>query len=445
MTIYEDEIDLRPYIDAVLKQWWKIGLLAFALAVFVLVFSILQKDSYQATATILVPNSQLKLSLSDQFPTIDAGDARSRMDAYLTIAKSDAIAQQTFQAVEGSLPEGYTVKNLHQNVEISNTGDAILIKATAPSAQLSADIANEWGNQTIQAINLAYSGEKPLEEIQLQIASAESKYQENQIALESFIEQNLVTEVQTEYDLAVAALNAAISDQTWQNNYLFQKKQAFTQLLHQANFFIKQVESGNSSNAGNVGDALAVMLARAASAHPSLDEASGNMIFQIPDPTLLVDTSSNYQKDIETIIQLSEDEYQAIIDEIDSQVFESNQDIADPYLRLTSEIQLLKAQLENLTARERELSSDRDLAWETYQALLQKETEIKTTAQTNPVVTFASSAIPPEDPESNQTIMKTLIAGVLGGMIGVLWVVIRMWWRTSQVAEPSNDNLPPEN
>ena len=77
MTIYEDEIDLRPYINAIVKNWWKIGLLAFALALFVFIFTRLQAYSYQATATILVPHSQLKLSLTNQFPTIDVGDEQA--------------------------------------------------------------------------------------------------------------------------------------------------------------------------------------------------------------------------------------------------------------------------------------------------------------------------------------------------------------------------------
>jgi uncharacterized protein involved in exopolysaccharide biosynthesis len=102
---------------------------------------------------------------------------------------------------------------------------------------------------------------------------------------------------------------------------------------------------------------------------------------------------------------------------------------------------MLKAQLENYTAQERELTSDRDLAWDTYQVLLQKETEIKTTAHTNDVVTFASEAIPPREPEAKQTLMKTAIAGIVGGMLGVLWVVVRMWWQSTQITDDNNPEL----
>ena len=106
---------------------------------------------------------------------------------------------------------------------------------------------------------------------------------------------------------------------------------------------------------------------------------------------------------------------------------------------------MLKAQQENLTALERELTSDRNLAWDTYQTLLQKETEIKTTAQTNAVVTFASPAIPPEEPEARQTLMKTAMAGILGGMIGILWVVIRMWWQSNPNSDTENSAISHES
>ena len=111
MTIYDDEIDLRPYINALIENWVKVVLLAVVFAALTLGFTLLQPRSYQATATLLIPHSQLQLSLADQFPTVvDNRDARSRMDAYLTIANSGAIAQQVYQHLEDS----YNHKQQHQ-------------------------------------------------------------------------------------------------------------------------------------------------------------------------------------------------------------------------------------------------------------------------------------------------------------------------------------------
>jgi uncharacterized protein involved in exopolysaccharide biosynthesis len=444
MTIYEDEIDLRPYINILIKNWWKIGIFAVLLASLVFVFTILQPPSYQATATMLLPRSQLQLSLADQFPTVvDAGDSRSRMEAYLTIAQSDAIAQQVYQAFEDVFPEGYTITSLRNNVEISNTGDAILIAVTAPTAQLAADVANEWANNTVQAINLAYSGEQPLEEIQLQIAAADEKYLKTQQELETFIETNPITEIQTMLEIAETALQSYKTDQTWQIDYLYQQRQHYTQLSDLANFIKNQVENGNASTAGDVGDALAIMNARAGNFStytPSLAYVPSDFSIQITDPVALLDTSSNYTRDMEALIQLSEEASQQIDQEISATTESASPSVDET---LTTEIQTLKAQLESLTARERELTSERDFAWDTYQVLLQKETEIKTTAQTSAVVTFASPAIPPSEPESNQTLMKTALAGIMGAMIGALWFIARLWWQSSQLLE-EDDSITPQ-
>jgi uncharacterized protein involved in exopolysaccharide biosynthesis len=460
MTIYEDEIDLRPYIEAILNSWWKILILALVFAIIVFGITLLQPRSYQATATILVPRSQLQLSLADQFRTIvDAGDTRSRRDAYLTIAQSDAIAVQTYQALEDQIPEEATVADLQASVEITNEGDAILIAATAPTPQLAADIANEWAKQTVQAINLAYSGQQPLEEIQSQIISASTNYQDAQTELEEFIATNSITELETAIQLAEAGLDSYLQDKAWQANYRYQQRQQLLGFYDQTSLVKNQVENGNASNAGNFGDALAVMNTRIFPAYnvigiDNIVEGSGYKFsnisdgigIQLTDATVLLDTSSNYVQDIDSTLEITEQAIQGIEQDLEDLATSSYLGSENAYTSLASEIQALEAQLENLTARERELTSERDLAWETYETLLQKETEIKTTSQTNAEVTFASPAIPPEEPESRQTLMKTAIAGILGGIIGILWVIIRMWWQSNQVPESTdNHSITPEN
>jgi capsular polysaccharide biosynthesis protein len=433
MTIYDDEIDLRPYINAILQNWWKIGLLAIAFSVFVFIFTRLGAPSYQATATILVPRSQSQLSIAEQFPTIvDSGDSKSRMNAYLVIAQSAAIAKQTYQALADTFPEESVGKNLNINVEITNNGDAILITATAPSAQLAADIANEWANQTVQAINLAYSGEQPLEEIQLQITAAATKYQNSQTELETLIQSSSVVELQSALRLAETTLSSYITDQTWQLDHQYQRKHQLTQISDQANILKAQIEDGNASNAGDAGDALAVMNARANSFPPN---TTSNFNLEITDITALVDTSSNYVGDINDIIARADDENERITQELELLLTVPFDEIDPTYASLASEIQALKAQLENLTARARELTSERDLAWDTYQTLLQKETEIITNAQTNAVLTFASPAISPQEAMPKQSLMKTAIAGIIGGMIGVLWVIVGLWWQSNQLSD----------
>jgi uncharacterized protein involved in exopolysaccharide biosynthesis len=98
-------------------------------------------------------------------------------------------------------------------------------------------------------------------------------------------------------------------------------------------------------------------------------------------------------------------------------------------------IRNLTQQLESEQARQRELTNDRDLAWKAYQTLLQKETEIKSAPQTSNEVIMAGLAIPPERPVSRGTLRNTLVGGVLGVLLGVIWILGVEWWRLAGITQ----------
>jgi uncharacterized protein involved in exopolysaccharide biosynthesis len=102
-------------------------------------------------------------------------------------------------------------------------------------------------------------------------------------------------------------------------------------------------------------------------------------------------------------------------------------------------LQLLERRLENETAHERVLLSERDLAWEAYQALLEKETELISASQVNNEVTLAGAAIAPQQPTSRGIVRNTFIAGAVGFFLAVLGVIAVEWWRMS---DTKNETQP---
>jgi uncharacterized protein involved in exopolysaccharide biosynthesis len=87
---------------------------------------------------------------------------------------------------------------------------------------------------------------------------------------------------------------------------------------------------------------------------------------------------------------------------------------------LQQEILQLQEQLEREQAREQELTSARDLAWETYQTLARKEAEVQVATQvTDTEVRFAVPAVEPKEPVAPKKKLNIAIAGVLGLMAGV--------------------------
>jgi uncharacterized protein involved in exopolysaccharide biosynthesis len=453
MTVYEDEIDLRPYILALIHNWWRIALVVLILASLALAFSLLQAREYVATATILLTRSQAFLRLAEQFPTIQENiyDSSSRMNALLTIAQSDGVSMATLNSVDDLLPaDERELEAIKDRVEITNKGDSILVSANAKTPELAAEIANTWANQAVLAINQAYSGDQPLTEIQSQLASANQDYQDAQRALEAFIHNSQIVLLGKNIDEANNLLSEAVNDRAWQISYYYSRKQSMQDLKVKAEALKQQLGSGNRSSAGSFGDAIAILnmhsnafgigetsTARALWLGQTSDKVipdnTARMTFdlQLTELSSLNDTPASYAEDLDRIIQQADAE----ISKAEQALNSLNQNLfrgegSDVIEATAAQIQELQTQLENEQARQRELTSNRDLAWEAYQALVQKMTEIKNSSQTSNQVTLASLALPPQKPAPRGTIRNTFVAGVLGGLLGIFWLFTSMWWKS---------------
>ncbi len=89
----------------------------------------------------------------------------------------------------------------------------------------------------------------------------------------------------------------------------------------------------------------------------------------------------------------------------------------------------LSSLMSDLTAREKELTEARDLAWQSYSALSTKGTEISVAAQTiGSEVVFASMATPPIDKKIRSSI-NVAIAGATGLLIGLISAYAYEFWQ----------------
>ena len=233
---HEDEIDLRPYISALLKHKWLILILGASFAIVGLIFSLLSTKTYTALATLLFTRNRATLSLAQEFPTVNEPvDFRSRMEALLEIANSDALAQRTIQVMGDQLPATlHNVDTLSQAVKASAKGDSLLVEATFQDPDTAAAIANTWAQELATTINIAYSGEQPLSDIQDKLISAQSDYESAQADLEDFIRQNPRTALEQQIKEAQELLDLAGNDRSVQLAYYYIRKHAMEQLLANA-------------------------------------------------------------------------------------------------------------------------------------------------------------------------------------------------------------------
>lgn len=459
MTVYDDEIDLRPYILTLIRHWWQIGLFAVILSASAYLYTTRQPRVYQATATMLLTRTRSNLSLAAQFPTVtEPVDTSSRMAALLSLTQSDALGMETLKAMEDMIPEEYrSLDSIKNMVEASNKGDTILVTVTAVDPALAAEIANTWARQAVQDINLAYSGEQPLIEIQDQMETARQDYQTAQADLETFIQNNRISILQKQLDEAETLLSSLTEERSWKISYYTNRKQSMENLVVQAEALKKQIQEGIKSNSGGLGDALAVLRVRATalgisdvniqSPGDASQTSGGNqsltLNLQVNDVNTLLDDSGNYALDLDTVIQLAKEEQAKAQDSLDELTQQILQESPDPAIQSSAaELQNIATELENQNARQKELTSQRDLAWQAYQAMAQKVTEIKNTAQTDNQIALASQAITPQKPTSSSRMRNTMAAGAIGLILGCLFFLGWQWWRSANFSTMTDDPNP---
>jgi len=153
----EDEIDLREYLNVLLKRWRIIVLFTIIIAAVALVYSIRQKPVYEANATVLLRSGSSGSSLS-QYAGI-AGmlginvNSGGNLADLSELLKSKAVAEKVLEnlnldkRIKGWDDPQIKKQNLVSSVKgmirpPKITGNMLEIKAEADDPQLAADVAN---------------------------------------------------------------------------------------------------------------------------------------------------------------------------------------------------------------------------------------------------------------------------------------------------------------
>lgn len=472
MTIYESEIDLRPYIITIARNWWKVLIFVLVAVAIVLWIALSQPYEYEATASILLTRSRASLALAREFPTLNEPiDSASRMNAFLSIAKSDALAYHALSLLGDEVPpEERDLDEFKEKVTISNTGDLILVKARSLNPVLSKKIADTWAEQAVLFINQAYSGDQLPSQIQTQLESARVDYEASQAALESFLKSSQLNVLQKRLLESQTLYDSLSNSRAWEIAFYTQRVQDLDQLISKGEALRQQLDRTEASQAAEVGDALAVITARAtafnitlspvtlpqipseeekgASApviinNASRDQQGLSINLNAGELSELTGVAANYRNDLDTLIQLARVEKSKAeqrLQELSNEVINRSGD--DAIQRVAAEIQVLNAQLENELARQKELTSNRDLAWKAYQVLAEKDTELRNATETNNQVNLATHAVPPEKPLSRGILMKSIIGVLAGSFIGILFVLMTHWWQSSAVQSRAESRSP---
>lgn len=491
MAVEDEEIDLRPYLLTLIRHWWIILLVAILAGVAGLALALRQAKTYESTTTLLLIRNKASLSLAQQYPTVNEPlDINSRLTAFTSILTSDGVVQETIDELGSKLPPAYTKLEAFRALgELSYRGDLMMLTVTTKDSKLSAEVANTWAQHAVNTINLAYSGEQPASAIQAQLKEAQQTYAGAQKNLEAFVKDNQIQILGSQIQEAQTLFDNLSSERAWQIEYYTQRKQVMDQVVVQAQALKQQLQAGSTSKVAAVGDAIAVLKARAsgfevnpgsailavgsnpaaaasaspianapatggtpagsaaasssaAAPAPSGPAAAGNATtgapagltvnVQLSDLSALTGSPSDYAKDLDQVIQLAQAEKDKADKTLQTLAQEVIQNPQQTLLDQTAaQIGARAAQLEAEQARLRDLTSQRDVAWQAYQAMAQKQTEIQSTAASNAQVNLSSLATPTENPATKSAVKSAAIFAAAGLVLAVLFFIVFEFWRSS--------------
>lgn len=405
--MYEDEIDLRVYVRALLKNWhWIVGAAALC-ALAALAVTMLQTPTYEATALVAMTKPQYVLQFDARFETVEQVQPYK---AYPALARSDDVMRALLEALP-RLAEGEieTVHDLREKLEADNSEDPSVLKLTASSAdpEEAALIVNAWADVFAAHANAIYSRSAEQAEFfadQLERAQAELDAAERAL---------VVFEAGNQIGLLRNRLSSLLTEQT---DYLGeQRKVAY--LTQDVTSLRAQLAAQSGGYTTTLADQLTALLLQVKAFNA---QAETPIQLQLDNPAVLSTQSVSEQiallDDLMTVLEDHAVRAEGQLAEVEPQI-----------LALQAEIQQAETELSRLTRA-------RDLASETYTTLAYKVEESRiAAADEDGEVRIASRAAVPTQPAGAGKLRNTLIAGVVGGMLGVGAVFVWHWWNEEEM------------
>ena len=436
----EDEIDLREYIEVLIKYWkWIIAAGILAAVVAFVVSSFLPR-TYEASASVIILKSKTEISFDPKIQTTteDQLTQKSYQDTLVGLVKAGSVAETVFEKHQNILPENIkSVTDLLKKVDASNTGDVISITVSDADPARAAQLADAWAAAYVDYVNQLYGNQTAplLVEVEAQAAEAEQSYKSAQSKLEDFLKNNRISALQREVSVRQAHTKALLDE----------KYNLLTQIdawLDDAMSIRLHVAAGGAD--GGAGDALAFLLLQRKALATSADGESqlqlqispadfSNTTVTVDAVDALIDTLQQRRAEISRDIQLLEKDVPAT----DSTVSSSPMDTGlNAYIAsLDTEIAALQSELETQSAQKRELQQARDLAWDNLTTLQRKQAELQLSGQiSNSQVRMAAGALVPDKPVSPKRLMNTAVAGALAVMLAVFVVFAMEYWRNDDDA-----------
>ncbi len=403
----EEEIDLRVYVEVLIRNWMWIAGLALLAAVTALVVSFLIPPTYEATALAAITEPRYVMRFDSRLQTVDTVQP---YNAYPELASSDDLLKDLLAQL-APLPESIeSLRDLRNTLEAETGADPSMVKLSASSqgAEDAARVANEWAALFVAQANEIYGShsEEDARFFEGQLIQAQEELDAAEESLVAFQARNQKV-------ILEARLVSAQQDL---QDYLIEQRE-IERAVRNAQALRANAAGQQANSTVSPGDNLAALLLQmqAFSIRTSRYDAK----LEISDAALL---SS----------ERTAGELAAFLDNLVLTIETWESKIEVRVAALESQILALQQQIQETRVEEDRLIRDRDVARETQMTLAHKVEEARIAAEdATGDVRLVSQAAVPEEPVGPRKMLNTAVAGALGLMVGVFGAFAVEWWRES--------------
>jgi capsular polysaccharide biosynthesis protein len=223
----DDEIDLRKYLDILVKRWREIVIVTLAVVLLavaaVLTLRFVETPMYEADSNVAIVRTQTQVTFDDRFTTssdqMTNADITSRRAALLGLVYNGAIAERVIAELGDLLDEqeqdpATMLRRIDAELSTpagrTTPSDLIVITARANEPAKAATIANAWARHYVQEVNRIY-GQVPdemLASLQSELDQAKTSYDAAQRSLEEFLVASPVNSLRRQAEETQAAISA---------------------------------------------------------------------------------------------------------------------------------------------------------------------------------------------------------------------------------------------
>jgi len=421
----EEEIDLREYVQVLVRSWkWVVGLAVLA-AVAALGVSFLIPPTYEATALVAVTEPRYVMRFDPRFETVN--NVQLVYKAYPELATSDDLLQDLLVRLD-PLPEGVeTYRNLRNMSQAEQGADPSMVRLAVRSQEPeeAARVANVWAELFVTRANEIYGtqGEDQVQFFEGQLERAQAELAAAEQALVAFQARN---------QGAVLEAQLASAQQNLQD-YLVEQRE-IERATRNARALRGSVADMPTDELVSAGDDLAALLLQIqafdvhASRPAQVSESGRSASYGAESqarPSLWLQVSDSALLSSER----TAGELAVFLDGLVATLGARGEQIEAQVAALEPQILGLQQRLQEVQTEEDRLTRARDVARETYLTLARKVEEVRIAAEdTSGEVRLASRAAVPEVPVSPRKLLNTAVAGMLGLMVGVFGAFAAEWW-----------------